>query len=1175
MKKIFILLFIIQFSNILSGWAQTSPLLFVPNEGQWKEDFLYKGIAPFADIYLEKSGITYVVSASDNMDKIHHAKELSQGQDEAYTLKYHAYKMTWLGGNPSAKTIAAKKQNFYYNYYLGNEPEHWKSNVGIYGNVDYADLYPNIDLHISSDKGNAKYDFIVKPGGDPEKIQLAYEGLDHLEIKKGNLILKTSVGEITEMAPYAFQYIGGDLKEVKCNYVISAKGIVYFSFPDGFDKSLNLTIDPTIVFASLTGSTADNWGFTATYDAQGNLYAGGISSSIGYPTTIGAFQWSFGGGTVGSLMPCDISISKFNSAGTNLLYSTYLGGNFDEMPHSLIVDASNNLIVAGKTMSTNYPVTGSAFSGTNAGGYDFAITKFNSTGTALLASTYVGGSGDDGVNISPSFYGTQPSLSYNYGDASRSEVIIDKTGNIYLAGSSQSTNFPVTASAAKSTLGGTQDGIFMKFNPTLTTMMYGTYLGGSQNDAAYVLSLDTAQTHVYVGGGTQSTDFHTAAMVGGYQATYQGGATDGYICRFLNSGNYPLEKATFIGTNAYDQCYGLEVDLENNVYAMGQTLGAFPVTAGTYSNPGSPQFLIKLNKDLNSSIYSTVFGSGPSSKPNISPVAFLVDTCQNVYISGWASSFSTGTSTNNMPITSDAFQSTTDGSDFYFIVLSKNALSLLFGSFFGSPGRSEHVDGGTSRFDPNGVVYQAICASCGSGSAYPATPGAWASTKGGTNTNCNLGAVKIAFNLGGVKAQADANPSTSGCAPLLVQFGNNSSNATFYYWDFGDGATSTTATPSHSFNNPGDYSVMLVAINPNACRTHDTVYLAINVSTDTIKANFDMALADTCTHPNITIQNTSVARTGSSLSAAQFFWDFGDGNTSTAQNPPVHNYSGPGTYSVRLVMIDDSACNSPDTIIQTLVVNQEFVTADFPKPDVLCEATPINFQNNSQNASSYLWTFGNGDQSTDATPSYTYAAAGTYMVMLVAYNPNSCNKVDSVSYEFTVAASPTAAFNITPIVPEVNMPYTFHNQSQGATHYDWDFGDGTNSTEESPTHSFNRSGEFSVCLTATNQYGCSAKVCKTIRSEVQSLVDVPTGFSPNGDGTNDVLYVRGYNIEKMDFRVFNRWGELVFESQDINKGWDGTYKGKLQEMEAYAYILEVTFLDGTTANKKGNVTLLR
>src|SRR5690606_14124512 len=228
-------------------------------------------------------------------------------------------------------------------FYLGNDPKRWQSGVGVYRNVDYHNLYPGIDVHFSSDEGHAKYDFIVKPGGDPRDIRLQFEGLDGIKLEAGNLILATSVGTIRELKPFAYQYVDGTRIEVACRY--SLKGnILTYVFPDGYDRTKILTIDPTIVFATLTGSTADNWGFTATYDAGGNLYAGGIANGLGYPTSLGAFQTTFGGGSATS-MPCDITISKFDASGSSLLYSTYLGGSEDDMPHSLVVDDNGNLIL--------------------------------------------------------------------------------------------------------------------------------------------------------------------------------------------------------------------------------------------------------------------------------------------------------------------------------------------------------------------------------------------------------------------------------------------------------------------------------------------------------------------------------------------------------------------------------------------------------------------------------------------------------------------------------------------------------------------------------------------------------------------------------------------------------------------------------------------------------------
>ncbi len=1149
--------------------AQTT-LQFIPNEGQWDGSFLYKGISPDADIYLEKNGITFSVGASDNSVKIHDYKEGLI--TEPPTLHYHAYRIKWIGANPDAVTIPGKKQSWYHNYFLGNNPERWKTEVGVYLNVDYKNIYERIDLHIGTENGSVKYDFLVEPGGNPEDILMQYEGLDNIKAQKGNLVLATSVGEVMEIAPYAYQYINGEKKEVRCRYKLQQDG-VRFVFPDGYDENERLIIDPEIVFATLTGSTADNWGFTATYDQQGNLYAGGIVSGNGYPTTSGAFQLIYAGGTSSIIngLPCDISISKFNAAGTTLLYSTYLGGSDNEMPHSMVVDAQNNLVVAGKTFSTNYPTTSSSYDGSANGLSDICITKFNATGTALLGSTYIGGSGHDGVNISPDYSADQSSLRFNYGDNARSEVIVDKQNNIYLASTTQSTNFPITFNAAKSTLSDSQDGVVLKFNPSLSTLIWSTYLGGSNTDAAYVLALDTAQTHLYVAGGTKSTDFFSGAMSGSLYSTYQGGLADGFICRFLNGGNYALQKATYIGTGAYDQCYGVQVDLENRVYAMGQTMGPFPVTPNVYSNPGSPQFLIKLDSLLSSNIYSTVWGSGPSSAPNVSPVAFLVDTCQNVYISGWGG-ISPGSTTNGLPVTGDAYQPVTDGFDFYFIVFSKNALSLLYATYFGAAGKHEHVDGGTSRFNPQGVVYQAICASCGGGTGFPSTPGAWSAVNG--SNNCNLGAVKIAFNLGSVAAVAEANPNASGCVPLTVNFGNESSNATSYEWHFGDGSNmSPEFSPTHTYTSTGTFTVMMIAINPDACKVRDTTYLTINVSDAMVEAGFNYNKTDSCTSFTVNFTNTSTPINGGNFNNSTFQWQFGDGTSFNGMNPPPHNYPGEGTYEVMLILTDPAACNSPDTVIKTIDFEVINVEAGFTAPNI-CAGVPTDFNNTSSNGTNWHWDFGDGAESTDQNPRHEFAI-GTYTVTLTASNPNSCNQSDTFSITVTVHPNPVADFAFTPIQPETNQPTTFVNLSQGATKHHWDFGDGNASEETSPIHQYDISGEFNVCLTVTNEFNCSDKKCLTVYSDVLPLADVPTGFTPNGDGTNDIVFVRGFSIREMEFKIFNRWGEMVFESTDPKKGWDGTFNGKPQEMDSYAYVLHAVFKDGTVFNKKGNITLIR
>lgn len=1146
----------------------------VPNKGQWEHPFLYKGIMPNADIYFEKQGLKFLVGAPDNNSIF---SEYKKGfLADPPTLQYHAYSVTWLGGNSTAQTIGAKPEAHYNNYYLGNKPENWQSKVPIYKVLTYKEVYPGTDFYFYTENSSLKYDILLAANANPERIKLQYDGLNNISLKKGSLQLTTSIGTIVEQQPYAYQIKDGQRVKVNCDYVLKGN-VLSFDFPDGYNKLLPLVIDPQIVFASLTGSVADNWGFSATYDAAGNLYAGGIVRGASYPTSVGAVQGTYGGGNSSAALgiDCDIAVSKFNAVGNTLVYSTYLGGSNNEMPHSLVVDASNNLIIAGKSASSDYPTKTGSYNTVQNGGFDIILSKLNVDATVLIGSTFVGGTGDDGVNINANF-NSQSDLKHNYGDDARSEVVVDNSGNIYLAGNTRSTNFPTSSGAMKTSLGGLQDGVFLKFNPTLSTLIYGTLLGGSNLDGAYSIVLDSAQTHVYITGGTNSTDFHSASTVGSYQPN-NGGGIDGFIMRIQNSGTYPLIKSTYVGTSAYDQIYGVQMDNKNRVYVMGQTQGAFPVfPAGVYQNAGSRQFVMKLDSTLTTGIFSTVFGSGPVTNVNISPVAFLVDTCENIYISGWGGLTTAGppTTVTGLPITTaTALQSATDGSDFYFIVLKKDIQSLLYASYFGSVGVQEHVDGGTSRFDPNGVVYQAMCASCGTANAFPATPGAYASSDNGAN--CNLGVVKIAFNLGSVSTNAQAMPSTTGCAPFTVNFLDNSTNATSWSWNFGDNTTSNLQTPTHTYTTPGVYTVRLIGSNPDACRVMDTSWVTITVTNESINPDFTYTIIDSCENLRISINNTSTGIGGGSPTGASFFWDFGNGNTFNGANPPVQGYGSGGTYNIKLVMTHPNACNSPDSVIKPVTFNPLFVSlGSIPIIDV-CANVEINFNGMATNATTYLWNFGDNTTSTQATPTHSYSQPGSYQVTLVVTNPAACNFADTLTTTVNIRPAPTVGFTVSPTIGELNKPFTFTNTSTGATAYKWEFGDGTTSAEENPVHEYKKTGTYEVCLTATNQFNCSAKTCKFIDALVRPLADLPSGFSPDGDGNNDVFRVRGYGIASMNLKIFNRWGEQVFETSDQNIGWDGTYKGKLQEMDVYAYVLVAEFVDGTHTKKQGNVTLLR
>ena len=289
--------------------------------------------------------------------------------------------------------------------------------------VDYINFYEKTDLHIYSETGNIKYDIILHPGADLSKVQIEYKGTDGIRLENNKLYIKTSIGESVELAPYSYQFIDGEKKEVNCKYKLE-NNIVSFVITGKYQKEATLYIDPTLIFCSFTGSTADNWGFTATNDTLGNFYAGGITSGQGYPVTLGVIQPVYGGGTAisGSQFPCDATFTKFNATGTVALFATYLGGADNDQPHSIIVDKNDNLCIAGRTYSNNFPVTIGCYDNSFNGGADMFITKINSTGTALVGSTYIGGLGDDGVKQETlEFFSGE--LKNNYADDARSEII--------------------------------------------------------------------------------------------------------------------------------------------------------------------------------------------------------------------------------------------------------------------------------------------------------------------------------------------------------------------------------------------------------------------------------------------------------------------------------------------------------------------------------------------------------------------------------------------------------------------------------------------------------------------------------------------------------------------------------------------------------------------------------
>lgn len=1210
MQKIYLILFI-GLGIFLLPNSVFAQLEFVQNKGQWHQNVQYRTDFNTGSFYLENQGFTVALHKPEDVQALSemmhgHGKTNMNIEDEKFIFHSFAYKVKFLGANPVMFPAPEKPLNTYNNYFIGNDKTKWASECFLYEAITYKNIYPNIDVRYYSNGGTLKYDFIVHPGANIDAIALRYDGIKNLTVVNKELVIETPFGEVKELYPYSYQNLKGTVTLVNARYVVK-DNVVSFKV-DKYNSNETLIIDPSIIFSSFTGSRSDNWGYTATPGPDGSLFAGGISFGTQYPVSPGAYDVSFGGGIPeeGFTSGYDIAIFKFSASGSSRLYATYLGGSENEQPHSMICDAQGNLVVAGRSKSSNYPQN--LTSGTR-GNYDIVVTKFNANGTNIIGSAIVGGSNDDGVNIRPKWVtplGSE-SIRRNYGDDARSEVILDANNNIFLASCTQGVlrsgvyvnNFPVLNSSIQTAYGGgLQDGVIMKFSSNLSNLLFSTYFGGNGNDACFVASINPVTNNLYIGGVTESSSGLPGDKTNVISSVYGGNNNpDGFVTYLSNDGS-AIFKTSYFGTAAVDMLYGLKFDQSGYPYIMGSTTGSWPVVNATYRDAGAKQFISKLQADLSAYIYSTTFGNA-STQPNISPIAFLVDRCENVYVSGWGGginnshNYTTG-NTAGMPETNPLTNiPAADGSDFYFFVLEKNAQTRLFASHFGqNGGLGDHVDGGTSRFDENGVIYQAICANCGGNNPasppivrFPTTPGAWAVTNG--SLQCNQVGLKIEMNFAGVSgivksSIAGSTKDTSGCIPLTVNFRDTLLLAKKYYWNFGDGSpvqitTAPNNTISHTYTTIGTYRVTLISEDSSTCNIRDTSYLNIRADNNRASLAFVPQKLPPCEQLQYQFVNNSTAVSGA-FGPASFTWDFGDGSplVTAGLNTVVHTFANPGTYDVKLTLTDAAFCNAPlDTVIQIRI--SPLVKASFTTDAIGCAPYLASFTNTSLAGTDFTWQFDDGTIfSTAVNPTYTFNNIGNYRVRLIAADTNTCNKIDSSSYfTITVLPKPTAAFTWAPNPPQENVPVSFTNQSIGALTYQWNFGDGDTSVLTNPSHEYNATGAFTVTLVAYNEIGCSDTAQQSVDVIVVPALDVPNAFTPSQAGVNSKVFVRGFGITKLAWKIYNRWGQLVFETNNKNVGWDGRFKGKLQPIDVYVYTLDAEFSDGKKLKKTGDISLLR
>jgi len=909
---------------------QAQAIWMTPNQGQWGDTIAFLVPVNEGKVYVGNKGLNYFMYNLPD-----HEEKTDSNQSK---IKIHSIFQRFLNNENVPAEFYGTPSSHYSSFFVGKDTSHWRSKIHDFQKVRFNGYYPNIDLYYTTEGEQLSYGFKIFPGGSPGLIGFTFEGCDEVKLQSsGDLLLTHRFGTISQSRPKAWYFKEGQKKEIAVSFrrKDSHWGFAFEDLPSVFDS---LVIDPSLTFSSFSGSTADNWGFTATPDLAGNVFGAGIVFGSGYPTTPGSYDISFNNG-VGAL-PFDVGVSKFNPGGSNLLYSLYFGGSGNETPHSIVTSSNGELYVYGVTCSPNFPTTTGAFDATFNGGpseiensltfngSDVFIARFNSTGTSLLASTYVGGTGTDGLNVN--------TLHYNYGDQFRGEIILDANGNIYISSTTSSMNFPITAGVYSTVLNGLQDAVVCKFNNTLTTMLWGSFFGGIGEESGNSIEI-SPNGSVYLSGGSTSPSF--PSVTSGNDLSNNGGLSDGYIARF-NPNNGTIVSATFMGANEYDQAYFVRCDPGNNVYVYGQTESNWAISPGCIGTPNSGQYIRKYDGGLQNIQWSTVFGAG-SGHVEISPTAFLVSDCNEIYVSGWGGQLNANSgvsqalfsTTNGFPITPNAYQSNTNGSNFYLAVFSADAQALNYGTYMGGvASSSNHVDGGTSRFDKKGRIYHAVCGACGGNNfGFTSTPGSWSPQN--QSSNCNMAVFK--FDLSLLDAVL-AVPSPLICLPQPVLFNNNSINGNTYEWDFGDGTQSNQFEPSHVYPGAGNYTVTLIVSDSNNCYSPDTA--SILVSIGDFQGGATIPSLPIC--PGSSYQLNAFGGSTYSWSPANVLDD------ATLSNPTATVF----TNTIFTVIISDS-CGS-DTIQVPLNVVPTSVTAS--NDTSICIGNSVNL--NAQGNGTVTWS---------------------------------------------------------------------------------------------------------------------------------------------------------------------------------------------------------------------------
>jgi len=681
--------------------------VFIENKGQWDSNVLFLTKTNGANVWITKSGVTYdyyqmskVETVKSNNPKLNSTKNhLKDEEMPKYNIKGHIFKMQLENVKENPIPIGFEKKITKFNYFLGNDKNSWASNVSLCNEVVVEDLYDGISARYYFDSGTVRYDYILEVGADVSQLVMKFEGQDEVTVTdEGELLIKTSIGEIKHNKIFAYQEVNNEKIEIECSFFESKTNQFNFELGE-YDTSKPIIIDP-LIWSTFIGGGADEFSNSIELDYNDNVIITGFTKSSDFPTASGIYDETHNGGG------WDVFVSKISNDGSSLLWSTFIGGTNNDGAAKIAFDDNNNLILTGSTGSIDFPITSNAFDKTyNGEDYDAFVSKLSNDGSSLIWSTFIGGEETE--------FGTG--------------LTIDNLGNVIITGMTGSVEYPTTPGTFNETYNGGIFDIFVsKLSNDGSSLLWSSFLGGSNVDESAFgngLTLDDSG-NIILTGKTGSVNFPVSN--GAYNENYDGDNVV-FVCKLSNDGS-SLLWSTFIGNGGSPS--DVAIDNKGNVIITGGTGFNFPTTKGAYDekhNNNWDVYVSKLSSNGSSLIWSTFIGGYESEFPT----ALEIDDSGNIFVTGH-------TESSIYPTTKGVFDETFNNDyDGFISKLSNDGSSLLWSSFIGG-----------SSFDKvNDLVIDnignVIISGYTNSTDFPTTNGAYNETYNGSDSDVFVSKFKI------------------------------------------------------------------------------------------------------------------------------------------------------------------------------------------------------------------------------------------------------------------------------------------------------------------------------------------------------------------------------------------------------------------------------------------------